>query len=894
MGYGPQTIRCDHATGKLDTRHAVEWPHYRSRLRENPALACHRLETRLSPDCDDAASPAQRTPRETNDTLLRTSLALLGCTTDVCTTDVCTTVLLRDPRDAPQNALTPDMLTTRRRTMASLRALYLLAAMVSTVAAQEPARPEAKPRYALTGTVRDQNHMPLRGARVSLVGTPRTAYADDSGRFRFSLVPPGRYALRIVRIGFNPLLLENVRVSADSDAVRDVQLVPAVPALSQVTITPGAFTLLDATSSSRLSLSREALLTAPQLAEDVFRSLNRLPGLSGSDFSAKIRIRNGGVEEQLFTLDGLELIEPFHLKDFDGALSILDGESIGRISVTTGGFTAASGNRMSGLVEMASATPSAARSRTAIGLSLSNVRARSEGTFGDGKGSWLVSGRRGFLDVLLKLVGEEDPPDPRYSDLFGKVSYQLSGTQTLSVHGLIGTDNLRLNEDNGSRITSSYDNQYVWGTLRSQFGAKVAVSTLASISRLTWKRNVLDVSRYFSVPYDRVRIDDQRALNAIALKQDWTVDLAPSLSAQFGGEFRNEDADYEYLRTQREFGVVGRTVVVLDSSRVAANLAPDGARTSGYASLRVRPHPSLTLEVGGRADRHAWTQQTTISPRTNAAWTIVPGTTLRGAWGFFHQAHTLQDLSVVDGDTAFARAERAEHRVLGIERELGRGFTARAEAYQRLITSPRARFVNIDGSAQTPLPEGEADRVRFAPTSAEVRGIELLTQYDRGGHLRGGASLVFSRATAVIAGRQTPRPFDEPVAATIDLAYRGTRGWTLALSWTAHSGWPIVDPAFAVDTLGPGRFAARRLPSSPYFDQRLSLYQRVDLRATRSWRTARGRVSLWADVFNALNAKNQRGYSYEWALGSPTVVNVFRARDDFLGLLPTLGVSWEF
>jgi Carboxypeptidase regulatory-like domain/TonB-dependent Receptor Plug Domain len=786
------------------------------------------------------------------------------------------------------------MLTTRSCTQGSVGALFLIASTVSALAAQTPDTSARRPRTALTGAIRDQNLAPVRSARVSLVGTPRIAYADDSGRFRFALVPPGEYVLRVVRIGYAPVVIERVRVTADADAVSDVQLVPAVPALSQVTITPGAFTLLDATASSRLSLSREALLTAPQLAEDLFRSLNRLPGLSGSDFTAKIRIRNGGVEEQLYTLDGLELIEPFHLKDFDGALSILDGESIGRVSVTTGGFTAASGNRMSGLVEMASATPSAARSRTAIGLSLSNVRARSEGTFGNGKGSWLVSGRRGFLDVLLKLIGEDNPPDPRYSDLFGKVSYQLSGTQTLTVHGLIGTDNLRLNENNGSRLTSSYGNQYVWGTLRSRFGEKVGVTTLASLSRLTWKRNVLDVNRYFNVAYDRVRIDDQRALDAITLKQDWTVDLSPSLSAQFGGELRNEDADYQYLRTQREFGVVGRTVVVLDSQRVAATLAPGGTRTSGYASLRARPHASVTIEFGGRADRHAWTKQTTVSPRTNVAWTIVPGTTLRGAWGFYHQAHTLQDLSVVDGDTAFSRAERAEHRVLGIEREIGRGFTARAEAYQRQITSPRSRFVNIDGSAQTPLPEGEADRVRFAPTSAEVRGVELLTQYDRGGHLRGGASLVLSKATAVIAGRSTPRPFDEPVAATVDLAYRGTRGWTLALSWTAHSGWPIVDPTFAVDTVAPGQFAARRLPSSPYFDQRLRTYQRVDLRATRSWRTSRGRVNLWADIFNALNHKNQRGYSYEWALGSPTVVNVFRARDDFLGLLPTLGVSWEF
>jgi hypothetical protein len=776
-----------------------------------------------------------------------------------------------------------------------LTASLLTASLLTTSLHAQPERnANSRLTRALSGVVRDERGVPVAGARLALVGTPRVAFSNDSGAYRFAAILPGTYTVRVVRIGFAPVLIDSVVVAPEGNAVRDIALTAKVPALSQVTITPGAFTLLDPTAASRLSLSREALLTAPQLAEDIFRSLNRLPGLSGSDFSAKIRIRNGGVDEQLYTLDGLELIEPFHLKDFDGALSMLDGEAIGRVSVTTGGFTAASGNRMAGLVAMESAVPSAARSRTAVGLSISNVRARSEGSFGGGKGSWLVSGRRGYLDVILKLIGTEDPPDPRYSDVFGKVQYRLSNNHTATIHGLLGTDDLRLNDDDGSAIKSSYGNRYLWTTVRSQFGERVSATTIASLSSLTWNRDVKDFERFFGTPYERVRINDQRTLRAMSLKQDWSVDMTPAVSVLFGGELRAEDAAYDYRRSQVTRSAVGRTVVVLDSARIAANLEPGGTRSSAYVSVRGRPRSSLTIEVGGRADRHAWTQQTTVSPRTNLAWTMTPSTTLRLAWGQYHQAHTLQDLSVVDGDTTFARAERAEHRVIGVERELGGGWTGRAEAYQRVLTTPRARFVNIDGGTETPLPEGDLDRVRFAPSSGDVRGIEMLAQYDRGGRVRGGASLVMSRATAVIAGRRTPRPYDEPLAAAVDVAYRGTRGWTLAASYTAHSGWPIVDPSFAVDTLGPGRYAARRLPSSPFFDQRLAGYQRMDVRVTRSWQTSRGRINVWGDVFNLLDHKNQQGYSYEWTLASPTLVNVFRGREDFLGRLPTIGVGWEF
>jgi Carboxypeptidase regulatory-like domain len=763
------------------------------------------------------------------------------------------------------------------------------APLVTPPAPPDTTRPQ---RASLTGIIRDTALRPIGNARVLLLGTPRTAYSDDAGRYRLAAIPAGTYTLRVIRIGYEPQLIANVVVAAGEITTRDAQLTQAVQALSQVTITPGSFTLLDA-GTSKLSLTRDALLTAPQLAEDLFRSLNRLPGLSGSDFSAKIRIRNGGVDEQLFTLDGLEIIEPFHLKDFDGALTLLDGEAIGGVSVTTGGFTAAAGNRMAGLVEMQSAQPSTARSRTAIGLSISNLRARSEGTFADGRGNWQVSARAGYLQLLLKLVETDGAPDPRYGDVFAKVQYRVTPNQTLSLHTLVAADRLRINDDDG-KLTSSYANNYLWARLQSRFGARVGVNTLASVSGLNWRRDVTDFSRINKVLYERVRINDRRSLGAVSVKQDWTVDATPAVSVLFGGEVRNENADYAYTRNQRALGVTGANVVTLDSQRVNAALAPSGARTSAYGSLRVRPLSSVTVEVGTRADRHAWTQQTTVTPRLNAAWNIAQGTTVRGAWGYYAQAHTLQDLSIVDGDTAFSRAERAEQRIVSLEREFGRGLTTRVEAYQRLITSPRARYFNTDGNSTSALPEGDPDRVRFAPSSAEVRGVEMLAQFDRGGHWRGGATLVFSKATAVIGGRTTPRPYDEPFATTVDAAYRASNGWTMALAFTARAGWPIAPALFVVDTVSPGQYAVARTPASPFFNARLASYQRLDFRATRTWRTSRGNVNVWGDIFNLLNHANQSGAEYSASLASPTRVTVRTTRTDFLGLLPTLGVSWEF
>ena len=197
---------------------------------------------------------------------------------------------------------------------------------------------------------------------------------------------------------------------------------------------------------SRQALSEEEIQTIPQFGEDVFRAVTRLPGITGNDYSARFTIRGGEQEEVLVRLDGVELFEPFHLKDINGAaLSIVDVNLIEGVDLLTGGFPAEYGDRLSGVFDVRSRRPQPGHRRASVGLSMMNARALFEGA--DESRSWLVSARRGYLKIVLALMGKDEDIDLVYSDLFAKYTQTLRFKHEMQLSLLRSTDEFDLLED---------------------------------------------------------------------------------------------------------------------------------------------------------------------------------------------------------------------------------------------------------------------------------------------------------------------------------------------------------------------------------------------------------------------------------------------------------------
>lgn len=652
--------------------------------------------------------------------------------------------------------------------------------------------------------------------------------------------------------------------------------------LAEVVVTPSRFDVAGDRTSAGATLTAAELETLPQIGNDLYRSIARLPGLAADDFTAAFWVRGAPNTGLLARLDGVELIEPFHLKDVDGALSIVDPAAIGRLDLVTGGFTAEYGDRLAGVLTME--TKSAAAPRTALELSLTGVGASHEGLFARGAGRWLVTARRGFPDVALRVAKRDDEASPRYYDAMAKVEYQPGPAHTFSFHVLHAGDTLRYQRANNPSLGSSYDSDYLWARWRGNFGTQLTGDAVLSFARLGWDREGSGTLDGF--PF---LLRDHRRLDVAGLRQEWSLTLGERALLRGGVDARTSTARYDYTLAHSHLAVsAGRQVTVADV--VNTRLRPEGDTLGGFVSARFRPWAALVVEPGLRYDRSSHVPDRNASPRLNASLAL-GRTTLRAAWGAYRQTQGLHELNVPDGDAVFHRAELAEHRVIGFERPVAQGILLRIEAYERITTRLRPRWENLDNPYDL-FPEAQSDRMRLDPQRARARGLEALLTGHAGPRIAWNTSYAWARSEERIAGLWLPRSRDQRHTFYSDVTYTPNPRWQWSASWQFHSGWPTTDVVYTLAPLANGR---RLLVSAngAVYGRRLADYQRLDLRATRRFKLRHGELRAFVDVFNAYDHTNVIGYDHHVTVSGTTLTDVRKPREQ-LPLLPSAGLNWEF
>ena len=742
---------------------------------------------------------------------------------------------------------------------------------------------------------------PLGGATVVVVGGSIQTATDSDGRFSISDVPAGEYTIQASMKGYEAARIRGVMVIKEGSTEVTIELNEVSIVLEEIIVTPGRFTLMRKEPTVQQTLKRDDLRSVPQLGEDIYRAVARLPGIATDDYSAQFTVRGGEKDEVLVLLDGIELYEPFHLKDISGGIfSIIDVETIGSLDMMTGSFPAAYGNRLSGVFDMKSAKPSFTdRRRTSLAISLMNARFLSEGYFSNQRGHWLFAARRGYLDLLLRITEEGDDTSelsPVYYDISGKLAYELNEKHAVSASVLWADDDLDVAADldfaeGQDTFNTGYGNGYAWLTWKAKFHPGASAQTVLSVGRVTTDRSGTDLSDGDATLV--ASVSEKRAFNLLGLKQDWTAELSRRHLLMAGFDAKRLEADYNYYNqyTMRHYTTAdGEVIREYDSTTSDRELS--GERFGVYLSDRVRLLGPLAAEIGVRYDHFSWTDDNNVSPRLNIAYSFRDRTVLRGGWGRFYQSQGIHELNVQDGDETFYPAELAEHRVISLEHVFENEINLRVEAYQKALSDIHPRYQNLSGDIAE-APEVEYDRVRLEPKNGESKGVEVFLKRDAGDRLSWWASYAYAIAEDEIEGQEVPKNYDQRHTVYLDLNYRPNPKWRYNVAWQFHTGWPYTARNWE-QIERPDGSTGYTSSFGPVNAERFSPYHRLDVRVHRYFNVRNGRLSIFAEVRNLYNRSNIRRYHYSIWTNEDGEQKVIKDAQEWLPIVPSIGVNWEF
>jgi len=656
----------------------------------------------------------------------------------------------------------------------------------------------------------------------------------------------------------------------------------------ELVVTPSRVSLLRDEPMAPFVLDRDQLLALPHLGNDFFRALSLLPGVSSNDVTAQFHVRGGRRDETQILLDGQELYESYHLQDFDSALSVIVPETVASVDLSTGGFTVEHGDRMAGVLDMTTITPTGPP-RFRLGANFWSAQAGAAGAFQEQRGSWIAEVRRGTADLAGRLVGRDNP---EYWDAFGKLDYSLDSRNSLHLNVLYSDDEFKLEEvrsEESERIETNYESSYLWLTHQTVLSSEMFFETALSVSQIERDRRGIELE-----PDIEVSVRDLRDLEVLGLRQGWSFQATAKQHMKWGFELRDFETRYDYLFSRRFDSPLAGIRGESEEDRSVFLEEFDERHLSLYLADRFQISQPLTLELGLRYDLYTQTDERLVSPRLNLAWAIDSKSVIRVAWGRFNQSQRPYELQVEDGERLFYPVERSEQRVLGYERifETAAGrqdLALRVELYRRDIGNPRPRYENLFEAINT-FPEIEPDRVRIAPERSLAEGIEVFLRGRVGPRLGWWVNYAYSRTEDELEEGWVPRRYDQPHALNLDLDYRLSDNWRLNLAWRYHTGWPTT-PLTLEQIVGEGGEIELVPVLGPLNSERLPNYHRLDLRVSRFWPTRWGSLMIFADIQNLYNRKNVAGFDFEVdEEAGKLIVN----QELWVGILPSLGFSIEF
>ena len=759
------------------------------------------------------------------------------------------------------------------------------------------------------GRVKDiTNGEPLPFATVEEEGTSNGASTNNDGYFTLYGVTSDTIVLVIKYLGYET---QRFYLSPEIN-VRNilVELRPAANQLDELVIVKTREDVLKIPKGiGTIQTTAAKIAELPSMGEkDIFRTMQLMPGVAGSnESSAGMYVRGGTPDQNLILYDGFTIYNQEHLM---GVFSTFNPNAIKDVELFKGGFDAKYGGRLSSVMEIVGKTGNDKQFNVGGDVGFLGFNAFMEIPFSNEKGSIFLAGRRSFQSFLYNqftkvysqnqtlgrggrfMSRNQTQPKSYFYDLNGKLTYNPTKRDIFSLSFFNGEDDL----DNSR---SSFGSSFMGGSLTDKtnwgnIGGSMKWSRnwnnifysniLASYSNYYSLRNRLNNQEGSSVNNGAIvmfnqQINENNQLQDYSLKMDNEYKFSTKNKLEFGLNYSYYHIDYSYSRQD--------SVTILSMKNRGNLLAL-------YLQDRWKLTDKITILPGIRASYYDATSKIYPEPRIQLYYDATDKLRFKASMGLYYQftnrivrddiSAGSRDLWLLSDDKLIP-VSNAIHYIVGGTYETNK-FLFDVEAYHKdlhKLSEYTLRFVPnfIDNSSYSEF---------FYTGKGYSRGIDFLLQ-KKFGKFTGwiGYTLSETRYDFPVYGNGY-FPADQDVTNEFKtvMIFKPVKDLTFSATWIYATGKPYTAPAggYVLNTPNGGNLSflvVEGKNNARYPDyHRLDLSAKWDISAIKSFKSS---ISL--SLFNVYDHVNvwYKEFMYDPSVGlSETNVNL-------LGFTPTLTLS---
>ena len=710
----------------------------------------------------------------------------------------------------------------------------------------------------------------LTGTNIYLENTNFGSTTNTTGYFQLDNLLPGAYTIKVSYLGY---ITHEEEVSINNNESHElaIYLDPRGYELDELTVTSDN-TRQEHQNIGRRNVSMRHINSTPGvLQDDVFRSIQQLPGIAASsDFSSGLHIRGGSPDQTLIQLDQATIYNPNH---FFGFYSTFNSDALQGVDLYKGTYPAKFGGRLGSVVDIQSREGDRDKHGGNLSFGMLASRAMLEGPTSE-NGSYMVAYRRSTIEPVLGVLRSEDiegvPDNFHFYDLNARVTHTLNEKNRLSAGFYSGSDIVGFPFDPDTFYDLSYGNRAFHASW-----THLANSDFYTDVRVTG-------SHYFSSPstdlggttYQRSNIINDLNLSA---KAEWYASSNFQISAGFKG------------------GRISSSLTDKLDSRATLSTDIDSWNASAFIQNEWRPTPKWKINAGLRTQYFSSGDHLRFSPQVSIDRFITPQLRLQAAYGRYYQFMTMVSNGTLAGFDVWLLTDEevnpsySDQFALGAKYSLPENWTFELEGYYRNmgdlfeLDPYRGDIVGFDYNELFRFGDGFAygAEAMIERTSGRLNGFLAYTY-----------GQTWRRFPGFNQDQYFPARYDRTHDITAVLNFEVSDKWKLSSTFTYKTGQAYTKPLGRAGlSTNPIEFERRtNLMVGKVNASRMPDYHRLDIAATRNGNLFNvADTELQLQIVNVYSRRNIWFYDYNFSNSVPQKEDM-----PLLPILPSVTYTLKF